>query len=274
MIDQSKFYDEHPALVPWPELLKKRGLFCLYKPREIYWKEQLEFLNFKKGKKLLEVGCGRGIFTERIVKHFKVKAIGVDISKNSIDYANKFKTGNDLKFIRASACTLPFKDNTFDYVVSFDVLEHIKDQNKAVSEIIRVLKPGGKFSIYTLNKKYRYSLDWLWEKFGIDIYARAGHQRELLVDPLDVAKWAKKSKAVKITKITYFDAFFTLFLDELIMVFVLLSSRNNNKMIGYFFLSFTSFISKTFYSVLTFLEKPWIKKGYSLSFTIIGEKNG
>jgi SAM-dependent methyltransferase len=46
---------------------------------------------------------------------------------------------------------LPFEDNTFDFVVSFQVIEHIKDDNYFVKEIHRVLKPSGKFIVTTPN---------------------------------------------------------------------------------------------------------------------------
>ncbi len=45
----------------------------------------------------------------------------------------------------ADVLSIPYEDNFFDIIVSFDVLEHIKEDQKAVKEILRVLKPGGSF---------------------------------------------------------------------------------------------------------------------------------
>lgn len=96
----------------------------------------------KKGKrlKILEVGTGTGTELDVIGKYGDVYI--TDISKKAISMIPK-----KLYFEKriANACNLPYKDNLFDVVVSFDVLEHISDDTKAVSEIKRVLNKKGIF---------------------------------------------------------------------------------------------------------------------------------
>lgn len=273
-IKQAEFYDKNPPLAPWPDLLNKYALKRLYKPREVFWKQSLDLLNIKKDNSILEVGCGQGLFLSRIVNTYKAKGIGIDVSSRSINYANKKYKNKNLNYLKGSALKIPFKDKSFDMVLSFDVLEHIENQEKAVLEMIRVLKPKGKILIYTLNKNDKFTLDWIWEKLGIDIYKRAAHKRNLFINPFLLKKSFEK-RGFKVSNPLLFDAFFTLFLDEIIMIKILLFKKMGlfrSKTTGKLFLYLFSFFSKLFYPLLNFLDSFWYKKGKSLSFLIIAEK--
>jgi len=94
--------------------------------------------------KILDVGAGTGEDIDVLRKFGSVYAIDVD--QRSLDMISDSMVAE--KKI-ADACNIPYADNTFDVVVAFDVLEHVKDDAKMVSEIQRVLKPGGKF-IFTV----------------------------------------------------------------------------------------------------------------------------
>ncbi|MDP2649501.1 MAG: class I SAM-dependent methyltransferase [bacterium] len=271
---QARFYDQNPPLIPWPNLLLKKGLSCLYKPREIFWKSVLDSLGMEKGDRVLEVGCGQGLFLARIAKQYHIKGLGIDISPASIKFANENYENGNLKYLNASVLKLPFKSRSFGHVFSFDVLEHIEDQVKAVEEMVRVLKPGGKLVIYTLNKNDKFTLDWFWERLGIDIYARALHKRELFVD-IDWLKSIIEVQKAKVLYLSLFDAFFTLFLDEVIMVFVSVSRKLglfSNNLAGGIFLFFADLASRIFYPIGYILDSPWFKKGRSLSFIIVVKK--
>lgn len=92
--------------------------------------------------RILEIGCGGGTFT-RAIKRYKPKAevTGLDLSKQSIDVAQRMDGG--VGYVRGGAHNLPFKAETFDAVVSFDVWEHLHQPGKALQEVARVLKKGG-----------------------------------------------------------------------------------------------------------------------------------
>ena len=273
-LNQEKFYDRHPTLSPWPQILSKKGLRVLYKPREVFFKRILDWLNIEKGSHVLEIGSGQGIFLARLCNQYGCIAKGVDISAESVEFANKYYSGWNIGFVKASAAKLPFAVKSFDLVVSFDTMEHVEDQGKMLSEIARVTRPGGKFLIYALNSSDSFTLDWLWENLGFDIYKRAMHKRSLFVDPKKLTP-ELKSAGFKSVKTEYYGGIFTLGLDEIIMVSLLISKKAGLfkfDRLGETVLYVLDKISKMFYPLLNFLDGFWYKRGHSLGFAVTGIK--
>ncbi len=94
------------------------------------------------GKKVLDAGCGDGWYTDRISKEAG-ETFGADYSPRAIGFASLIVSS--AKFKVSSLLELPFPDNYFDVIFSFQVLEHIppQDFDVAVGELARVLKDGG-----------------------------------------------------------------------------------------------------------------------------------
>jgi len=273
-LDQEKFYDRNPTLSPWPRILSRKALRVLYKPREVFFKRILDGLNIEKGSRVLEIGSGQGIFLTRFRNQYECIAKGADISEESIKFANKYYSGKNLRFVKASAAKLPFAGKSFDLVISFDTMEHVEDQNKMLSEIGRVLRSGGKFLIYTLNSSDYFTLDWIWEKLGFDIYKRAMHKRSLFVDPKKLAPQLRSVGFISVG-VVYYGGIFTLGLDEIIMVFLLIAKIAGLfkfDTLGEIVLYMLDKISKVFYPLLNFLDGFWYKKGHSLGFAVTGIK--
>lgn len=105
----------------------------------------LNFLLKKvKNKNVLDIGCGTGKYSVEIIKHAK-SLIGIDKSKNQLEIA-KSKTTNKSCFVCADAANLPFKNNTFDVIVSCWCVGTILDkktQQKVINEAKRVLNKDG-----------------------------------------------------------------------------------------------------------------------------------
>ncbi len=96
-----------------------------------------------KHTKLLDFGCGSGIFVEELEKA-GFDAHGVDIS----DEAVRFGALQGIKNLSViDSHKINFGDNTFDVVLSMDVLEHLEDEEWALKEIERILKPNGIFVV-------------------------------------------------------------------------------------------------------------------------------
>ena len=271
---QAKFFDQQPPLSPWTELLVEKGVSLSFKPKEIFLKKVFDNWGFKASDRVLDVGCGQGIYLARLARSYGFKGVGIDISRKSIEYAQKHLADKRLRFEAGEAIKLPFTEASFDKVVSFDALEHIEAQEKAVKEMVRVLKPGGRLLVYTLNKNDKYSLDWIWHKLGFKVYEQAMHKPELFVD----AGWIKKllsSLGMRQVKVRFFDAFFSLGMSEIIMITALGFKKiglGKSKLMGKLFLGFTSLMSRILYPVIFILDSWWLMRGYSVGLCIEARK--
>ena len=90
------------------------------------------------GRDVLEVGCGTGLVLSRI-RRFARTARGVDLSPGMLALARA--RGLDVQ--EGSATALPFASSTFDVTCSFKVLAHVPEIERALSEMLRVTRPGG-----------------------------------------------------------------------------------------------------------------------------------
>jgi ubiquinone/menaquinone biosynthesis C-methylase UbiE len=92
---------------------------------------------------VLEVGCGEGKFIRSIKRHRdQVLACGLDISSTSLRRAS-YCYPEQVLYQQGNATRLPYPDNSFDAILALDVLEHLIDYKKALTEFGRLLVPGG-----------------------------------------------------------------------------------------------------------------------------------
>ena len=104
----------------------------------------LKNLNIKANTMLLDLCCGTGDFTQIIAKiQPKARVIGLDNSIKMIKHA-KIKNPNKA-FIVGDCTELSFKDEEFDYITIGFGLRNVQNRSKAINEIYRTLKKGGKF---------------------------------------------------------------------------------------------------------------------------------
>jgi len=94
--------------------------------------------------KILDLGCGDAVLLfllKQRLKNYKLSLWGIDICEEALRVAKrKIPEGN---FAKENICNLKFPDNAFDIVLSSDVIEHLKKQDKMLKEIKRVLKKEG-----------------------------------------------------------------------------------------------------------------------------------
>lgn len=101
-------------------------------------KQVLKFLLPVKSKIGLAIGCGLGVEVRDISLEGGI-CIGCDLDPQILQKANRENEGK-LNFICASVDALPFKDSSFDYILAFDILEHVEDDQLLLSEVARVTK--------------------------------------------------------------------------------------------------------------------------------------
>ncbi len=116
-----------------------------------------------KGIKVLDIGCGGGLACEFLAKR-GANVSGIDLSLNSIKVAQEHakKSNLQIDYQCGVAEDLPYKENTFDVVVCFDVLEHVEDWEKVICEIYRVLNKNGIFLFDTINKTFKSKFIMIW----------------------------------------------------------------------------------------------------------------
>ncbi|MDD6800819.1 MAG: class I SAM-dependent methyltransferase [Firmicutes bacterium] len=103
------------------------------------------------GKNILDMGCGAGGKSLYYASHGAKHVTGVDIveryARESAELADKLGLGGKFTFVTASAAELPFPDGSFDTIIMNDFMEHVSEPEKALSEALRLLSPGGKLFV-------------------------------------------------------------------------------------------------------------------------------
>ena len=111
---------------------------------------------FVFGKEVLEIGCGTGYGANHLSGSAS-SIVAIDIREGGISYCQDKYGKDNLVFLEADGLKLPFKDNSFDIALSFQVVEHIEPKSvlNYLTEIKRVLKKEGTFILSTPNKRLR-----------------------------------------------------------------------------------------------------------------------
>jgi len=160
-------------------LLYLRHLFAYEFARSIIPKDSL----------VLEVGCGEGYGTNFLSQCVE-KVVGLDIDDKTINHASNKYCSQNCIFKTYNGSKIPFKDNTFDTIISFQVIEHIQDDKKYISEMRRVLKPSSPCILTTPNREYRLAPGQRpWNRFHVREYST--HSLKELLDTMfyDVTIW-------------------------------------------------------------------------------------
>lgn len=171
------------------------------------------FRHLKKTDAVLDIGCGVGQESIKCAPWVKL-VTGFDLDVNNIKIAKniaKDKKMTNVKFLVLSAeRNLPFKTKCFDKVLMLDVIEHLKNREKALREAKRVLKKGGMIFLATDNPQTS------WKKFqkeqGLFYYADKDHKYEYSKKEIISLLRKNKFKVISIKPVT-FDTPFKPFID-------------------------------------------------------------
>ena len=105
-----------------------------------------------QGKTVLDLASGEGYGAALLAKH-AARVVGVEIDPEAVHHASSQYTQNGLSFVVGSITHIPLQmDHAFDVITCFEAFEHIARQDLLLSEVKRLLKPGGLFIVSTPNK--------------------------------------------------------------------------------------------------------------------------
>ena len=115
----------------------------------------LDWLAPKPGLRWVDIGCGNGAFSERIVERCAPADVqGIDPSEGQLAFARTRPAARLAQFRQGDAMALPYPDSSFDAAVMALVIFFVPDPAKGLSEMARVVRPGGAIAAYA------------WDMFG------------------------------------------------------------------------------------------------------------
>ena len=154
-----------------------------------YFQDKLidHFGNDRDNIRLLDIGCGGGVLSEEFA-HMGYAVTGIDTSTASIKIALDHARTESLSIMyqAGSATEIPFDASSFEVVSCCDVLEHIPDWLKVISEVRRILKPGGLFLFDTINRTLESRINFI---FGLQdfpltrLFPKNTHIWEMFIKP-------------------------------------------------------------------------------------------
>jgi len=156
--DKMYFYESFAS-----EFDSKMNMYDTNKRVDVIYNELLQ--EDIKGKKLLDAGCGTGWFSKAAYDR------GADVTSMDLGEGLLKEVAKkcDTERVVGSILEMPFDDNSFDIVVSSEVIEHTPDPHQAIREMYRVLKKDGTLILTTPNKIWFFAI-WIANKLNLRPY--------------------------------------------------------------------------------------------------------
>lgn len=146
-------------------------------------------------KAVLDLGCAGGFMAEALAEK-GAEVTGIDPAADAINAAREHaaSSGLPIRYDVGLGEALPYQDKAFDAVVCVDVLEHVSDLRKVLSEVERVLKPGGIFLFDTINRNLISRLATITVAEDVlRLLPKGTHDPNLFIKPEELADALKKA---------------------------------------------------------------------------------
>lgn len=163
--------------------------------------EIASFAQLQSHHSVLDVGCGLGGSARHIANEFGCSVMGIDLTDEYIDVANKLtefvNLTNKVSFKQASALELPFPSESFDVVWTEHTQMNISDKEKFYSEINRVLKNGGRLvfhDVFGTENPPHYPTPWAEHDSLSSLCTQEEAKNAIEKSNFKIDKWIDKSK--------------------------------------------------------------------------------
>ena len=119
--------------------------------------EYLQLIGISPGERVLDIGCGSGVVTRAIAKRVAPhgRVVGADSSAALLalarEYADRTEFGPRIQFHEADCRALPFPNESFDVSIAVTVLAHVPGAERALAEMVRVTRRGGRVGVFDLD---------------------------------------------------------------------------------------------------------------------------
>jgi len=171
-----------------------------FKPLHLLNPTRVAYIQEKTGgvqhNKILDIGCGGGIFAEQLAK-LGAEVTGIDLAEDSLSVAklHALESGiNNVDYIKANSEEYSEANaNAYDVVTCLEMLEHVPDPESVVASAIRACKPGGKVFFSTLDKSFKsYLLAIVAAEKVLKIVPDGTHDFNKFIKPAELVGWAEK----------------------------------------------------------------------------------
>jgi 2-polyprenyl-6-hydroxyphenyl methylase/3-demethylubiquinone-9 3-methyltransferase len=149
-----------------------------------------EHIGEVKSLRILDVGCGGGLVAIPLLNE-GAEVVGCDISRESIAAATRAADGRG-EFLTCDARKMPFSDESFDHVLLMDLVDHIPDYSRALTEAARIVKPGGKVFVGTINRTFSSRLFAIILGEGLRLIPKGTHSYTLFIKPDELIEAASR----------------------------------------------------------------------------------
>lgn len=183
--------------------LNFKFLFPTFRNRYLFVRRKLkQVAQQQQFKQALNLGTGEGDYDRMIASH-ALEVVGCDVNAEDLAHARALNKGVvNLRYETNDALNLSYADNSFDLLVSCEVIEHVGRPERMVQEIYRVLQPGGIAIMTFPSREFPFTYDpinRLWQWFGVterqeNLIAQGAYAfgHDYLIGSKDFKMWAKR----------------------------------------------------------------------------------
>ena len=149
--------------------------------------------NSPGGASLLDVAGGTGDIASMFIRRGGESAIVADLNQEMLDTGKQKHLSDKLTWVCANAESLPFQNDEFDCVTISFGLRNISNMDKALAEMYRVLKPGGKFMCMEFSNVENRTVERIYKRYSFTLLPKLG---KLIANDEQAYKYLAESIAV------------------------------------------------------------------------------